>query len=66
MDFIKIIRSPEEFLHKVMSWILFDPCTILRIPVHPTRMTTCSDKEQNDLPSDRFAKALSPPLLQSS
>jgi hypothetical protein len=63
MDFIKIIRSLEEFLYEVMSWIIFYPRTILRILLHPTRMTTYSEAEQDDLPSDRFTDALSPPLL---
>lgn len=63
MDFIKIIRSLEEFLYEVMSWIIFYPRTILRILLHPTRMTTYSEEEQDDLPSDRFTDALSPPLL---
>lgn len=63
MDFIKIIRSLEEFLYEVMSWIIFYPRTILRILLHPTRMTTYSEEEQDDLPSERFTDALSPPLL---
>ena len=63
MDFLAIIRSLEELLYEVMSWLVFYPRTLWRIIVNPAGMTLYSDAEQNDLPADRFSDALSPPLL---
>jgi hypothetical protein len=63
LDFIAIIRSLEELLYEVMSWLIFYPRTLWRIAVNPTRMTLYSDDEQDDSPTERYSDALSPPLL---
>jgi hypothetical protein len=63
MDFIGIIRSLEELLYEVMSWLIFYPRTMLRILINPTRMTLYSDSELNDTPTERYADSLSPPML---
>ena len=63
MDFLAIIRSLEELLYEVMSWLIFYPRTLWRIIVNPAGMTLYSDDEQDDAPADRYSDALSPPLL---
>lgn len=63
MDFIAIIRSLEELLYEVMSWLIFYPRTLWRTLRNPVAVTAYSDHEQNDLPDDRYADTLSPPLL---
>lgn len=63
MDFIAIIRSLEELLYEVMTWLIFYPKTLWRIIVSPTAMTLYADEEQDDSPADRYSDALSPPLL---
>jgi hypothetical protein len=63
LDFIGIIRSLEELLYEVMSWLIFYPRTMLRILFNPTQMTLYSDSELGDSPSERYADSLSPPLL---
>jgi hypothetical protein len=63
LDFIAIIRSLEELLYEVMTWLIFYPRTLFRIIVSPTHMTLYSDDEQDDTPADRYSDALSPPLL---
>jgi hypothetical protein len=63
LDFIAIIRSLEELLYEVMTWLIFYPKTLWRIIVNPTAMTLYADEEQDDSPAERYSDALSPPLL---
>jgi hypothetical protein len=63
MDFIGIIRSLEELLYEVMTWLIFYPRTMLRILFNPTQMTLYSDTELHDAPTERYTDSLSPPLL---
>jgi hypothetical protein len=63
LDFVGIIRSLEEFLYELMSWLIFYPRTLWRVIVNPTLMTIYSDDEQDDPVAKRYEDALSPPLL---
>ncbi len=63
MDFIGIIRSLEELLYEMMSWLIFYPRTLWRILLRPDAATRYSEDEQDDSPADRYADSLSPPLL---
>jgi len=63
MDLIAIIRSLEELLYEVMGWLVFYPRTLWRILLRPAAMIRYSATEQGDKPADRYADALSPPLM---
>ena len=63
MDLIAIIRSLEELLYEVMGWLIFYPRTLWRIIARPAVMIRYSAREQGDQPADRYADALSPPLM---
>ncbi len=63
LDFIGIIRSLEELLYEVMSWLIFYPRTIWRTLRDPDAVTAYSDAEQNDKPDEQYTDTLSPPLL---
>jgi hypothetical protein len=63
LDFVGIIRSLEEFLYELMSWLIFYPRTLWRVIVNPTLMTLYSDDAQDDPVAKRYEDALSPPLL---
>jgi hypothetical protein len=63
LDFIGIIRSLEELLYEVMSWLIFYPRTLLRTLKNPAAVTAYSDAEQNDQPDEQYTDTLSPPLL---
>lgn len=63
MDFIGIIRSLEELLYEVMSWLIFYPRTLWRTIRNPDQVTAYSDAEQNDKPDEQYTDTLSPPLL---
>ena len=38
MDFLKLLRSLEEFLYELCTWFLFFPRTLYRVIVYPRRM----------------------------
>lgn len=63
MDFVKILRSFEEFLYEVLTWLLFYPRTLWRVLVRPLAMMEYSDREQHDPIEQKYTDALSPPLF---
>ena len=52
MDFVKILRSFEEFLYEILTWLLFYPRTLWRVLRRPLAMMRYSDGEQNDAPEN--------------
>ncbi len=63
MDFMKLLRSFEEFLFEAATWLIFYPLTIWRIVTRPLTTMAYSDSEQADDEEHRYDDALSPPLL---
>lgn len=63
MDFMKLLRSFEEFLFEATSWLLFYPLTMWRVLIHPLRTMAYSDAEQGDSETGRYDEALTPPLF---
>lgn len=63
MDFLKILRSFEEFVFEAMSWLIFYPLTMWRILRRPLATMDYSDREQTDTDDKRYDDALSPPLV---
>ncbi len=63
MDFMKLLRSFEEFLFEATSWLVFYPLTMWRVLMHPLRTMAYSDAEQGDDETGRYDDALTPPLL---
>jgi len=63
MDFMKLLRSFEEFLFEATSWLVFYPLTFWRVLVHPLRTMAYSDAEQADDETRRYDDALTPPLF---
>lgn len=63
MDFLKILRSFEEFIVEATSWLVFLPLTMWRIVRHPLKTMEYSDREQSDSEEHRYDDAISPPLM---
>lgn len=63
MDLLKILRSVEELLYEVMSWLVFYPRTLWLTLRHPLRTMRYSDSEQHDKPERQYLETLSPPLF---
>lgn len=63
MNVLTILRSVEELLYEVMSWLLFYPRTLFMTLRHPIKTMRYSDSEQRDKPDQQYLETLSPPLF---
>lgn len=63
MDFLKILRSFEEFIFEAATWLIFYPLTMWRIVRSPLGTMAYSDREQAETETRRYDDSLSPPLL---
>lgn len=63
MDFLKLLRSLEEFLYELCTWFLFFPRTLYRVVVHPRRMAQYVNTELTQKLDRQFDDAISPPMF---
>jgi hypothetical protein len=63
MDFMKLLKSLEELLYELVSWLVFYPITIWRTLSRPLEMMRYADVELADQPEDQYDDTLSPPLF---
>lgn len=63
MDFMKLLKSLEELLYELVSWLLFYPLTMWRTLANPLRMMRYADAELADRLEDQYDDTLSPPLF---
>lgn len=63
MGFLGIIRSIEDLLYEIMTWLVFYPRTLLKLLRHPLQMTSYSDREQDDAADEQYTDTLSPPIF---
>lgn len=63
MNVLTILRSVEELLYEVISWLLFYPLTLWRTLIHPLGIMDYSDREQHDKTDKQYLETLSPPLF---
>jgi hypothetical protein len=63
MEFLKFVRSLEELLYEVMTWLLFYPRTFWRALVHPLALAARAEAEMQGQEEDQFIDLVSPPLF---
>ena len=63
MEFLKFIRSVEELLYEVMTWLLFYPRTFWYVLSRPRVLAAKSEAELTGTEEDRFIDLVSPPLF---
>lgn len=63
MNVLTILRSVEELLYEVISWLLFYPLTLWKTLCRPLTTMEYSDREQRDKPEKQYLETLSPPLF---
>jgi len=63
MNFFNLLKSLDELLYEVMSWLIFYPVTLWRTLVRPLKMMDYSDLEQNDAEDKQYTDTLAPPLF---
>lgn len=57
------LKSLDDLLYEVMSWLVFWPVTLWRAVRHPLRMMRYAGSELNDTPEHQYEDVLSPPLF---
>lgn len=60
---MKLLKSLDELLYELVSWLLFYPVTMWRSLMTPLRMMRYADTELADRPEDQYEDSLSPPLF---
>jgi hypothetical protein len=63
MDFMRILKSFEDFLFEAISWLFFYPRTLWRSVRHPMSVMDYAEAELHDKVDDRYADTISPPLF---
>lgn len=63
MNFFNLLRSLDELLYEVMSWLVFYPVTLWRTLRYPRRMMDYADSELGDSAERQYTDTLSPPLF---
>jgi hypothetical protein len=63
LDFMKLLKSLEELLYELVSWLVFYPLTMWRSIARPLTMMRYADTELADQPEDQYDDTLSPPLF---
>lgn len=63
MNFFNLLKSLDELLYEVMSWLIFYPVTLWRTLMRPLKMMDYSDLEQRDAEERQYTDTLTPPLF---
>lgn len=61
MSFLTILKSLDDLLYEVVSWIVFYPVTLWRALRHPLSMMRYADTELRDPVEKQYPDVLSPP-----
>jgi len=63
MIFFHILKSLDELLYELMTWLLFYPVTLWRSLRHPLRMMEYARSELRKDSGDQFRETLRPPIF---
>lgn len=63
MDFMRLLKSIEELLYELASWLIFYPMTMWRTLRRPQAMMHYADVELADDVAEQYTDTLSPPLF---
>lgn len=60
---MKFLKSLDELLYEIVSWLVFYPVTMWRSIRHPKAMMRYAGAELGDDPPEQYTETLSPPLF---
>lgn len=63
MDFMGLLRSVEDILFEIVSWLYFYPRTFLLSLFRPAQMMAYADDELDDRPQQRYESTINPPVF---
>ena len=62
MHFVSLLKSLDDLLYQVVSWLVFYPITLWRVLRRPGAMMVYADRELADAEERQYEDTLSPPL----
>ena len=63
MDFMKLLKSLDDFLYEVVGWIVFYPITLIRSVLTPVEMLRYSDRELLEPDNEQYTDTFNPPIF---
>jgi hypothetical protein len=60
---MQLLKSLDDLLYEIMTWLVFYPITLWRSIRHPRAMMIYADTELKDRPEEQYTDTLSPPLF---
>ena len=63
MDFMKLLKSLDDFLYEVVGWIVFYPITLVRSVLKPVAMLRYSDRELLEPDEEQYTDTFNPPIF---
>ncbi|WP_447727019.1 hypothetical protein [Sphingomonas koreensis] len=63
MHFAQLLKSLDELLYEIMSWLIFYPVTLWRALTRPVQMMDYSDHELGQAEAEQYTDTLRPPLF---
>src|ERR1700710_2708802 len=63
MDFMKLLKSLDDFLYEVVGWIIFYPITLVRSVLSPLAMLRYSDRELLEPDEEQYTDTFNPPVF---
>lgn len=63
MDLIRLLKSLEELIYELVSWLVFYPLTMWHSIAHPQAMMRYAESELLDKDQDQFTDTMSPPIF---
>jgi len=63
MHFMHLLKSLDELLYELMTWLVFYPVTFWRTITRPSKMMAYADAELSDSEETQYDDTLTPPLF---
>jgi hypothetical protein len=63
MNFMQFLKSLDDLLYEIITWIVFYPITLWRTIRRPFEMMAYADSELKDAPERQYPDVLSPPIF---
>lgn len=63
MNFLGLLKSLDDLLYEVVSWLIFYPMTLWRILRHPRQTMAYAGAELKDAAAHQYEDTLRPPLF---
>lgn len=63
MNFLQFLKSLDDLLYEIVTWLVFYPVTLWRTIRHPWAMMDYADEELGQTDEQQYTDTISPPLF---